>query len=142
MNCKIDRIQAQSFRGIRHIHLPVDGRNLIVVGENGAGKSSIVDAIEYFFTGKIQPLEGRADVDKRKSIPNLNGGTTQVGLALRGAPTTSGVALPYPGRSRAIPRALKPLLGLAANSPLFFDAPKFSGLLTPAMPSATRRSPN
>jgi AAA15 family ATPase/GTPase len=50
MNCTIDQIQVQNFRGIRRLDLLVEGRNLIVVGENGAGKSSLVDALEYFFT--------------------------------------------------------------------------------------------
>ena len=105
MNCTIDGIKVQGFRGIRHINLPVDGSNLIIVGENGAGKSSIIDAIEYFFTGRVTPLEGRGDVDKSQSIPNLRGGPTGVGLTLRGLPPEEEITLPFPRRSAAVPFA-------------------------------------
>lgn len=113
MDCTIDGIQVQNFRGIRRINLPVNGRNLIIVGENGAGKSSIVDAIEYFFTGRIAPLEGRSDVNKNRSIPNLKGGPTAVKLTLHGMPPETGIALPYPRRTKAVPPALKPVADLA-----------------------------
>jgi hypothetical protein len=111
----INAIQAQNFRGIRHIDLPVEGRNLIIAGENGAGKSSIVDAIEYYFTGRVEQLEGRSDVDKGQSIPHLKGGPTQVRLALRGVPPEADVALPYPWQEASIPAPLKPLLALGAK---------------------------
>lgn len=115
MNCTIDGIQVQNFRGIRRLHLPVDGHNLILVGENGAGKSSIVDAIEYFFTGRVEPLEGRADVDKRQSIPYAQGGATAVSLSLRGLSSEEGTTLPYPRRKAAIPKSLEPVCDLASR---------------------------
>ena len=107
MSCKIDSIEVQDFRGIRRLCLPVEGRNLIVVGENGSGKSSIVDALEYFFTGEIQPLEGRADVKKSKCIPHLRGDSPRVAVALRGVSTKQPVSVGYPKRSAGIPRSLK-----------------------------------
>ena len=115
MSCTIDKIQVQNFRGIRHVDLPVKGCNLIVVGENGAGKSSLVDALEYFFTGRVEQLEGRSDVNKSQSIPNLVGGPTEVKVALRGVAPETGIPLPFPNRQKAIPRSLAPLLDLAAR---------------------------
>ena len=49
------RIRARAFRGVPD-QLDVDlpgGRSLIVLGENGTGKSTIADALEWFFTGSI-----------------------------------------------------------------------------------------
>lgn len=115
MSFKIDTIQVRNFRGIRRINLPVEGRNLIIVGENGAGKSSIVDALEYYFTGRVEPLEGRSDIDKRQCIPNLKGGSTKVIIAFRGVPPTTGISIGYPRRDAAIPNSLQPFFNVAAN---------------------------
>ena len=40
-----------------------DGRSCVVLGDNGTGKSSIADAIEWYFEGQIEFLrkEGRGD---------------------------------------------------------------------------------
>jgi hypothetical protein len=59
------RISTSAFRGVPDrldIVLP-NGRSMIVLGENGTGKSTIVDALEWFFTGRIAYLshEGRAE---------------------------------------------------------------------------------
>ncbi len=113
MNCRIDSIKVQDFRGIRRLSLSIKGRNLIVVGENGSGKSSIVDAIEYFFAGRIEPLEGRADVKKRQCIPNLRGGSPKVAVDLRGL--SQSVSLSYPRRSAGIPRSLRPFFDQIAR---------------------------
>ena len=48
MSVKINQINIRAFRGIRDLELELDGKSLILRGENGTGKSSIVDAIEFF----------------------------------------------------------------------------------------------
>ncbi len=53
---KIKNIQIESFRGIPYLDQPLNEKSLLIHGENGTGKSSIVDAIEYFFTGNISHL--------------------------------------------------------------------------------------
>jgi len=103
MGYRIEGIEIESFRGIRRLSLPLEGRNLIVVGENGSGKSSIVDAIEYFFTGGIQHLEGRADVKKRMSVPNLMGGVPRVTMRLGDGSSTKEVSRVYGRRDEGIP---------------------------------------
>jgi AAA15 family ATPase/GTPase len=52
----IKSIAISSLRGIKELSLPLDGKGLILFGENGTGKSSIVDALEFFFTGSISHL--------------------------------------------------------------------------------------
>jgi len=55
---KIKSIHISSLRGIKNLDLDIGGKNLIIFGENGTGKSSFVDALEFFFTDKISHLEG------------------------------------------------------------------------------------
>ena len=50
MPVKIKTINIHAFRGIPDIELQLDGKNLLLRGENGTGKSSLVEAIEFFFT--------------------------------------------------------------------------------------------
>lgn len=57
-----------NFRSIRgHIHAPLDAKVILVHGENGAGKTSLLSAIELALTGKVQSLE-RADPGYEKQL--------------------------------------------------------------------------
>lgn len=58
MVAKVKTINIQAFRGIPELNLELKGKNLVLKGENGTGKSSIVEAIEFFFTGKLSFFEG------------------------------------------------------------------------------------
>ena len=58
MIVKIKTINIHAFRGIPDLELQLDGKSLLLRGENGTGKSSLVEAIEFFFTGKISHLGG------------------------------------------------------------------------------------
>jgi len=54
-------LEITNFRSIRgHIHAPLDANVVLVHGENGAGKTSLLSAIELGLTGNIQALR-RAD---------------------------------------------------------------------------------
>jgi recombinational DNA repair ATPase RecF len=55
---RIKAISIHAFRGIPDLELTFDGKNVILRGENGTGKSSIVEAFEFFFTGKLLMFEG------------------------------------------------------------------------------------
>ena len=55
---RIQKIQMHEFRGIRDLSLDLGGENFAVCGPNGTGKSGVVDAIEFAFTGNISRLSG------------------------------------------------------------------------------------
>lgn len=72
MSMKIKEININAFRGIPNLELELNGKSLLLRGENGTGKSSIVDAIEFFFTGKVSHLEGIKGLSLLKHGPHVN----------------------------------------------------------------------
>jgi len=58
---KISRLDVRGFRGILNQRsLIFDGKSVLLFGENGTGKSSFADALEWLFTGRLTTLDGRA----------------------------------------------------------------------------------
>lgn len=54
---KIIKLTIRGIRGIKdEITLEPNGENMVISGINGTGKSSVVDAIEFLFTGGISRL--------------------------------------------------------------------------------------
>ncbi|MGA3952005.1 AAA family ATPase [Ralstonia nicotianae] len=61
-------LDINNFRSIRgQIHAPLDAKVVLVHGENGAGKTSLLSAVELALTGKVQSLE-RADPGYEKQL--------------------------------------------------------------------------
>lgn len=57
---KIKEIRASAFRGIgKKFSIRLDGKGLVLYGDSGTGKSSLVEALEYALTGKVHSLENR-----------------------------------------------------------------------------------
>ncbi len=64
---KIKKIVLSGYRGVKEtLVLDLGTRSLLLYGENGFGKSSLTDAIEWFFTGKVAHLKGE-EVSPSKS---------------------------------------------------------------------------
>ncbi|MHA1400503.1 MAG: AAA family ATPase [Candidatus Heimdallarchaeaceae archaeon] len=82
MAVKIKTINIHALRGILDLELQLDGKNLLLRGENGTGKSSIVDAIEFFFTGKISHLEGTKGLSLHQHGPHVNLETNDVNVEI------------------------------------------------------------
>lgn len=56
---KINELEIKNIRGIKSIKLSLDGKNAVVFGPNGTGKSAIVDAIDFLLSQKICRLTGK-----------------------------------------------------------------------------------
>ncbi len=64
----LKELDITNFRSIRgHMHVPLDAKVVLIHGENGAGKTSLLSAIEYGLTGNVQALH-RADPDYTKHL--------------------------------------------------------------------------
>jgi len=55
---KILSLEVRNIRGIKYIKIQPDGKNVVVFGPNGTGKSAIVDAVDFLLTGRISRLTG------------------------------------------------------------------------------------
>ena len=54
---KINDLKVKGIRGIRgELSLSLQGKSILLYGDNGSGKSSISDVVEWFFYGRIEHL--------------------------------------------------------------------------------------
>ena len=61
---KIQKIKITSFRGIPdEFECILKCNSLVVTGDNGTGKSGIIDAVDFLLTGKIKRLSGEGTKD-------------------------------------------------------------------------------
>jgi len=60
---RLIEIEIHNIRGICDLLLKPDGKNLVVWGQNGSGKSALVDAIDFLLTGRISRLTGKGTGD-------------------------------------------------------------------------------
>jgi recombinational DNA repair ATPase RecF len=71
---RIIELELREFRGAHHLKLRPNGRNLVVVGPNGVGKSTIIDALDFLLTGNVGRLSGTgsAGVTLAKHGPHMD----------------------------------------------------------------------
>lgn len=70
MATKIKDITIAGIRGIREtISLPLNEKSVLLYGDNGTGKSSISDAIEWFYKDKVSHLSG-GEIDLKDALRN------------------------------------------------------------------------
>ena len=71
---KIFELDIQNVRGITDLSLKPNGKNLVVWGLNGSGKSAVVDAIDFLLTGHISRLigEGTGEISLVRHGPHIN----------------------------------------------------------------------
>ena len=67
-------LTVQNVRGLRDLHIKLDGKNVVILGPNGAGKSCVVDAINFLFSGRISRLtgEGTAGISLSRHGPHID----------------------------------------------------------------------
>ncbi len=68
---RIKNLKAKCFRGIVETSLEFDGKSIILFGENGQGKSSFVDALEYLFKGQVSYLEEAQATSTSRHVPHI-----------------------------------------------------------------------
>lgn len=70
MATKIKNISISGIRGVRNsIVLPLNEKSILLYGENGTGKSSISDAIEWFYNDRVSHLSG-GEIDLKEALRN------------------------------------------------------------------------
>lgn len=70
MTIKIKNIRVSGIRGIKNcIDLVLDGKSILLYGDNGSGKSSISDSIEWFYTDKVAHLSSN-EIDLKEALRN------------------------------------------------------------------------
>ena len=58
----------RAFRGTYHIGLSKSGKNLLVYGENGSGKSSLYLALKYFLESGVDEDDKDPDFENHQNI--------------------------------------------------------------------------
>jgi len=56
---RVLELEIHNVRGIPYLSLKPSGKNLVVWGPNGSGRSAVVDAIDFLLTGRISRLTGK-----------------------------------------------------------------------------------
>lgn len=69
---KIKNLEIKRFRGIVENDLPFEGKSIVLFGENGHGKSSFVDALEFFFTGSVSYLDEAQTTSTVRHVPHIS----------------------------------------------------------------------
>ncbi len=70
MAIKIKNLSIKGIRGAKnHLDLPLNGKSILLYGDNGTGKSSISDSIEWFYTDKVSHLSGN-EIDLKDALRN------------------------------------------------------------------------
>jgi hypothetical protein len=70
---KIKNIHIKGLRGIKEeLALPLEGKSIVLYGDNGTGKSSITDALEWFYYNKVAHLSseeiGKSGIEAMRNI--------------------------------------------------------------------------
>ncbi|HBO9319461.1 TPA: AAA family ATPase, partial [Pseudomonas aeruginosa] len=116
---RITKLEITNFQGLRHAALDVSAPVLLVAGHNGAGKSSLLDAISHAFTGKPGRVAQKQHIGQLITEGAKKGEARVEWLDDAGEVQACGVALPS---GKGSPLADSPFL------PYVLDASLFAGL--------------
>lgn len=76
----------RAFYGEHHICLDKDGKNLMLYGENGSGKSSLFTAMKDFFQASVQKLP---EVEENIFVPASQKNTAKIEVTVKESPASS-----------------------------------------------------
>ncbi|HGW4622027.1 TPA: AAA family ATPase [Pseudomonas aeruginosa] len=116
---RITKLEITNFQGLRHAALDVSAPVLLVAGHNGAGKSSLLDAISHAFTGKPGRVAQKQHIGQLITEGAKKGEARVEWLDEAGEVQACGVALPS---GKGSPLADSPFL------PFVLDASRFAAL--------------
>ncbi|HCR1227032.1 AAA family ATPase [Pseudomonas aeruginosa] len=116
---RITKLEITNFQGLRHAALDVSAPVLLVAGHNGAGKSSLLDAISHAFTGKPGRVAQKQHIGQLITEGAKKGEARVEWLDESGEVQACGVALPS---GKGSPLADSPFL------PFVLDASRFVAL--------------
>lgn len=78
MPTKIKKISITGVRGVQEtIELNLSEKSILLYGDNGSGKSSISDSLEWFFNDEVSHLSG-SEIDLKDALRNANNTDTDV----------------------------------------------------------------
>jgi energy-coupling factor transporter ATP-binding protein EcfA2 len=86
VNEKVERLVMHAFRGVPG-EMTVDfgkGDSIVIYGDNGTGKSTIADALEWYFTGEIELLSHEGRQHAVRYVGGDADGVTSVEVATNG----------------------------------------------------------
>lgn len=70
METKINEISLKGIRGAKDsLKITLNGKSSLLYGDNGTGKSSISDSLEWFFTDKVEHLNS-LEIDLKEALRN------------------------------------------------------------------------
>ncbi|MBD9629784.1 AAA family ATPase [Pseudomonas sp. PDM19] len=113
---RITKIEITNFQGLRHAALDVSAPVLLVAGHNGAGKSSLLDAISMAFNGQPRRVSLKKEMDKLVSEGAKKGEAHVTFLDNGGDEQTAWVMLPT---GKSAPLADSPFLPYVLDASLF-----------------------
>jgi hypothetical protein len=85
MSESVRLIKFEHFRGLPANEFELRGKNLVVLGTNGKGKSAVVDGIEFVFSGRVARFTGAGtgSISHNEAVRNVKtGGDPKVAIAL------------------------------------------------------------
>lgn len=75
---KIKSINIKGIRGAKNsLELNLNGKSILLYGDNGTGKSSISDSIEWFYTDKVGHLASN-EIDTKDALRNATLSNTDI----------------------------------------------------------------
>ncbi|EPV2316515.1 AAA family ATPase [Pseudomonas aeruginosa] len=116
---RITKLEITNFQGLRHAALDVSAPVLLVAGHNGAGKSSLLDAIAMAFNGQPRRVSLKKDMAQLVTEGAKKGEARVEWLDEADEVQACGVALPS---GKGSPLADSPFL------PFVLDASRFAAL--------------